>query len=540
MAHPMDNTDLSAGLDRELHSASSAALWRIPVQGWLVIVAASIVMLTIFYDGLRYMIQSWGGKDEYSHAYLIPLISLFLIWQKSDRLRLIKFKNSWIGVAIVAAGLLVYLLGELSTLYIIVQYSFLIVLSGFGLSFIGMLGIKQIWVPLLFLLFMIPLPAFLYNNLSLQLQLISSHLGVEFIRYCDISVFLEGNVIDLGTYKLQVAEACNGLRYLFPFMSLAFLSAYLYQSAFWKRAMIFVSSVPISILMNSFRIGVIGVLVEYWGIEAAKGFVHDFEGWAVFMMCLAILVLEMWLLTRIGKDRKPLSQVFTLDFPEPSPDQVRIQKQPITKTAWTALSVLAVFGVVFLVVEKPVESAPARIKFDEFPLQVNDWKGRTQILKEEYAEVLQLDDYLLADFNKANGHTINFYAAYYASQSKGHSIHSPRSCLPGAGWIVSDLSSKHLGAGSKQTINAARAMIRKGDHKQLVYYWTQQRGRIINNEFLVKWYLFWDALTRQRSDGALVRLTTPLGATEALEQADQRLTRFAKTIIPLLPDYIPD
>ena len=148
----------------------------------------------------------------------------------------------------------------------------------------------MIWAPLLFLLFMIPLPNFLYNNLSAQLQLLSSELGVAVIRLFDIGVYLEGNVIDLGTYKLQVVEACSGLRYLFPLTSLAFLMAYLFKAAAWKRIVIFLSSIPITLLINSFRIGVIGVLVEYWGPGQAEGFLHDFEGWVVFMSSLGVLL----------------------------------------------------------------------------------------------------------------------------------------------------------------------------------------------------------------------------------------------------------
>jgi len=119
---------------------------------------------------------------------------------------------------------------------------------------------RKIWIPLLFLGFMIPLPSFLYNNLSAYLQLISSQLGVAFIRLFGVSVYLEGNVIDLGTYQLQVVEACNGLRYLFPLMSLAFLSAYFFKGAMWKRAIIFLSSIPITVLMNSVRIGITGMI----------------------------------------------------------------------------------------------------------------------------------------------------------------------------------------------------------------------------------------------------------------------------------------
>ena len=116
------------------------------------------------------------------------------------------------------------------------------------------------------------------------------------IRLFDISVYLEGNVIDLGVYQLQVVEACSGLRYLFPLMSFGFLISYIYRGPVWQKVVIFLSTIPITVVMNSFRIGVIGVTVEHFGIAAAEGFLHDFEGWIVFMACLGFLLFEIWIL----------------------------------------------------------------------------------------------------------------------------------------------------------------------------------------------------------------------------------------------------
>src|ERR1039457_5061617 len=140
---------------------------------------------------------------------------------------------------------------------------------------------------------MVPLPEFLYQNVSAELQLLSSEIGVWFIRLFGISVYLEGNVIDLGAYRLQVAEACSGLRYLFPLMIIGFLVAYFFKTAFWKRALLFLSSIPITILMNSLRIGAIWLMVEHWGESMEEVSVHEFQGWVVFMASGALLVLEM-------------------------------------------------------------------------------------------------------------------------------------------------------------------------------------------------------------------------------------------------------
>ncbi len=209
---------------------------------------------------------------------LIPPISLYLLWRERNWLARTPFTGAWSGLLVVALGLGLWLIGEMSTITAIVNYGFLIVLYGLVISLTGWAVFRHLWMPFLILVFMIPLPQFFAANLSLKLQLLSSQLGVSLIRLFGISVFLEGNVIDLGAYQLEVAEACNGLRYLFPLMTLAFILAYFFRVPVWKRAVLFLSSIPIAILLNSARIGVIGVTVEHWGQKMAEGLLHDFEG----------------------------------------------------------------------------------------------------------------------------------------------------------------------------------------------------------------------------------------------------------------------
>jgi exosortase D (VPLPA-CTERM-specific) len=509
---------------------------------WVLIGAAAALLLAVFYDGLKVMVEWWSGSQEYGHGFALPFVAAFLVWQKKHLLEALRFEGSWTGLLIVLVGIALYLAGELSTLYVIVQYSFLVVLWGLALALMGWRAFKIVWLPLLILFFMVPLPVFLYQRLSGELQLISSQLGVSVIRLCDISVFLEGNVIDLGRYKLQVAEACSGLRYLFPLMALGFIAAYLFHAAFWKRAVIFLSTIPITILMNSFRIGMIGVLVEYRGVSMAEGFLHDFEGWAIFMACTAVLVVEMWLLANIGKERHSLGQVFRLDFPPPTAPGSQLRYRPIPKPFLGGVLALAVMATLSFTLPQRVEASAQRKNFYEFPLKVDTWLGTAGRLPQVELDALKLDDYIFADFVGADRRPVNFYVAYYASQRKGESAHSPRSCIPGGGWEITDLTQRNVAGvrAAGQPLRVNRVLIQKGDNKQLVYYWFQQRGRIITNEYLVKWFLFWDALTRNRTDGALVRLVTFVGPGQSVEEADRQLSAFAANVSEPLEKYVPN
>ena len=190
-------------------------IWRLPWSSILAVTCALVLSTWLFWDGLVFMWGWWIELPEYSHGILIPPIALFLVWQQKDRLEREVFTGSWWGVALVLLGGCLLLMGQLATIYTLVQYAYLVTLCGLVLAFTGVKPFNLFAVPLAILLFMIPLPQFLLANLSTKLQLLSSQIGVWFIRLFGISVFVEGNVIDLGGYKLQVAEACDGLRYCF-------------------------------------------------------------------------------------------------------------------------------------------------------------------------------------------------------------------------------------------------------------------------------------------------------------------------------------
>jgi exosortase D (VPLPA-CTERM-specific) len=290
--------------------------------------------------------------------------------------------------------------------------------------------------------------------------------------------------------------------------------------------------------MNSFRIGAIGVMVEYWGIEMAEGFLHDFEGWVIFMACMAVLLLEMWILLHIGRERKPLRAAFGIDMPEQAPEGVqRIGRKLPYLYLPSVILVLLLLGLSQTLPERE-EIIPDREPFAGFPIQVEGWKGRVDTMEPIYLDALKLDDYLLSDYSNGQ-QAINLYMAYYASQRRGESAHSPRTCIPGGGWKINSITAVKLDDPRLSDLTVNRILIRKGELKQLGYYWFQGRGRVITNEYLVKWFIFWDSLTRRRSDGALIRLLTTIGPNENVAEAESQLIEFLADIRPLLDGYIP-
>jgi exosortase D (VPLPA-CTERM-specific) len=512
---------------------------RSPLPGYALFALAIACAVVLFATAIQQLYAIWNAQPEYSYGILIPVLSAYLIWRNRDQLRGLPLTGSWHGLWLVVGGLALRLIGTLSTMPTLVHYALLLVLYGLVLALTGPAVFRRLLMPLFILVFMVPLPPFLSTQLSTEMQLISSQLGVLVIRAVGISVFVDGNIIDLGSYQLEVAEACSGLRYLFPLMTLSFMVAYVFGGALWKRAIVFLSSLPISVFMNSLRIGVVGVTVDRWGTKMAEGVLHEFEGWVVFMGSAALVVLLARSLSKLGTARTDQNaQSAAASVPIAALPRLSV---PSVSPPFIAATVLVALGVAaeFTVPDRP-EIAPARTQFVDFPEQLGAWTGSRDTLEPVFLDALQLDDYLLMNYHGAGVPPINYYIAYYRSQRSGMSVHSPRLCLPGGGWQIKKFEPHTLGDADGRTWPVNRVLIEKSGQRELVYYWFRERDRRLTNEYVVRWYLFWDALTRNRTDGALVRLVVgiPQGSDES--QADSMLAKFAALSDSKLGSFVPD
>ena len=528
------------------HSVSSssfapAGINPVGIFCFLVLVAGSI---PIFWIGIVSLGQAWSTA-EYSHGPLIPIISLYLFLRElrhappperhvSDR---------WPGVLVIALSLVVAVFGNLTQIPDFVTYAMIIWTGGVVLTAFGWKrGIRH-QLPVFHLVFMLPLPQVLYWQLTIFLQWVSSALGVWFVSLAGVSVYLEGNVIDLGVYKLQVAEACSGLRYLFPILSFSYLFAILYRGPMWHKAVLLLAAAPLTVLMNSVRIGVIGILVDRYGIAQAEGFLHFFEGWVVFLICVVLLFVMAVGLQRLTADPKPLAEAIDLDTNGLGPISGRILGiRPSLAMFTSGLLTLAV-SVVWIAQGSYEVREIDRRPFALFPKQLGDWSGTTSRLEPQVEAVLAADDYLQANFlSRSTGDLVNVFVAFYHNQTDGEGIHSPEVCLPVGGWEIFSLDPYKVDmtdTGYGQ-FEVNRAVIQKGLSLQLVYYWFEQRGKRMTNDYRAKASVIYDSFTLGRSDGALVRYVTPIHADETEAEADARLQEMMRLSLKRMPEFVPE
>lgn len=491
-----------------------------------------LVVSWIFRDAIAVIVRSWQ-QEEYSYGYLIPIVTLVLIVNKIEDSRLVT-RNSWLGFLIVFLAIAAQFFFKVAGVRGILPEIYMLAVIGMFILFLGTGSMRPLAGPLLLLMFSAPLPKYVYYTLSYAMQSLSTSLGVKILETVGVPVFQDGNIIDLGGYKLQVAEACSGLRYLFPLIGLSFLLAYMYKTALIKRALLFVSALPIAIAMNSLRIAFIGITIDRWGPQMATGFIHDFEGWMVFLGCAMCLLAEIKIFQHLGKRGR-------LDFDclrLPRSFRLKIPAIGAPVLACAVVIVLGALGNVLMPVLYPdfLKAVPLRQSFANFPQRLGPWIGHFGSLDAASLSHLGTDDYLLADYVKPDSPPVNLYVLYYPSQdSTSNEVeHTPTVCIPAGGWVIESTAAKTIDLGPDKTLIVNRVIISKNGVRQVVYYWFIQSGHATLNPYTSRLYMVHTAFTQQRTNGAMVRLVTMMSGSEPEVDADRRLTDFLHdSLVPL-------
>jgi len=204
------------------------------------------------------------------------------------------------------------------------------------------------------------------------------------------------------------------------------------------------------------------------------------------------------------------------------------------------VALLLAASAAFLQARSSRESVPAHKNLASFPKTIEGWQGRDLGIDQATLDVLGPGDFLLRDYTRSLSEpAVNLYLAYFPSQRAGDTIHSPQNCLPGAGWTPVESRHVAFATGNGATISINRYIISKGLSRELVFYWYQAHGRVTPSEYWAKFYLVADAIRMNRTDGALVRVITPI--TDAADElsAQARVTEFTQRVLPLLDAYIP-
>lgn len=257
------------------------------VYGQIVILGVSFLLF--FHHTLTELINDWSINDNYSHGFLIPLITAYMIWQKKDRLAEMTPKPNPLGLVVIAGGVMLHILANVAAELFTMRFSIVVISAGIALYLFGSRIFREIAVPIGYLVFMIPLPAILWNKIAFPLQLLASKLTADVVYFIGIPIFREGNILHLANTSLEVVDACSGLRSLTSLLALSAAFAYITPMRNLSRWLLFLSAVPIAIFVNLVRLTATAIMAHYIGEKAAQGFLHDASGMVVFVLAFIIL-----------------------------------------------------------------------------------------------------------------------------------------------------------------------------------------------------------------------------------------------------------
>jgi len=486
-------------------------------------------------------------KPEFSHGYIVPPLAAWIVWRRRHLVWARRRRGAWTGVLVVGAGVAIALVGHAAGLRTPPVVGLPVVFVGLTAATLGWSAARLVVVPAAFLLFCYPIPNYFYIELSTSLQLASSRIGAGLLEAVGVPVFLDGNIIDLGAMQLQVAEACSGLRYLLPLVCFGSLCAFLYRAPWWAKLSVVLVTPPLTIGLNGLRIAVTGLFVHAGSPALAEGALHLFEGWVIFLLALAILGGFMWALQKLRGRRGDLVDMLDFDRIDGTPGATAPASPaapppgsppwPLLPAVATTISAALLLGLL----GQREHVVPERPPLQLFPTRIADYVATPRLLDRDVEGELAADDYMLLDFeNGDTGRMINFWVAHYDVLLDRGEIHLPTACLPGSGFEFVEFGAHRTGladtAGRPLVVN--RGLITKGGHRIVMYYWMELRGRAVHRSHHVKFINLWDSLISGRSDGALVRLFTPLAAGEAPAAGDDRLSAFLERLYPRLAPYL--
>ena len=252
----------------------------------------TLLLIFAYFPTIVWMVDRWNAKESYyGHGFLIPFVSAYLLWRKRKELLCIQPSPSMGGFFLLMAGLLIHLASAILKVYFTSAFSILLSVPGLVLYLWGRKMLRAAAFPIFFLIFMVPFPLVVIGTTTVRLKLFAATCAVHLLRMIGLPAIQDGSTIHMMHATVLVDDPCSGLRSLISLLTLGVLFAYLRQSSVPRRALFFLSSVPIALIANIVRVVLLAAVADIYGTEAAFKFFHDFSGFVLFGVALAGLSL---------------------------------------------------------------------------------------------------------------------------------------------------------------------------------------------------------------------------------------------------------
>jgi len=496
------------------------------------------------------LIGQWWSSDMYSYGFLIPLISLYLVSIRRERLLKIHTTPSYTaGSIMLIFSLFLLIAGHVSGVILIQELSIVGTITGMVLFLFGWAFLKSLWFPIVYLLFMIPI----WDNISMDkihfpFQNFSANIGIKVLQSLGIPAYRHGIYLELPNITLEVARACSGVNYLISVIAIGIPLAYIFLKGWIRKILLVCSAVSIAILANGFRVAMIGIL-SFYGFNGGNvhGPFHVLQGIFVSMIGFGVLFLGLWVMSRIPTTSSYLKEVRSPLIKEVVSTRPLLSKLP-------SFSLVASLFVLFLLVGGYIHfyrTAPVPLKMDlrYFPFVIGEWKGVEAAPVYNVFRSLGVDNELSRTYYSPSGEILNIYIGYFQSQEQGKEFinYKANKLHRFVTRVKIDLDShtsiyvnKALPSfTSQEELDEEESRYKRNDERNLFLFWYDLNGRVITDPYMAKVYSTWDALIHGKTNGAIIVITSGFQNRKDLDRKLEVGMTFIKEIFPLLHNYLP-
>lgn len=497
------------------------------------------LLAAIYWDAGRELYRTWTMVDSYySHGFLVPFVSLWVLWYERRRLLAAARRPSSLGYLVISFAALLLIAGDFLSFRVLTQASLVIMLTGLWLLFQGMERLRIAWFAFAFLFFMVPIPASMTQSVTLELKLLATRGAVELCKLFTLPMVQEGSYIYFGNDSLLVGEVCGGLRSLIALLALGALVAYFSKTKLWARVAIFIFSGPIAIIANMLRIFFLCVVGYFWGSEVAGGTVHDVSGYLIYAVAFLLLFALDALLKRIAPAKAAAPEGTPQD---PQGEEPAGAPAPRPWRAWrhfavavAVLAALTAWHVSIAQAQRRAGLARPAAEVLQIPTQIASYRqvGVDAEIDDRTKRVLETSNILIRSYRSGNGRPVQLTIVYAGATRR--SLHFPELCLVGVGWEIRERRTASVGL----LFEAQELVLVKNDQREAVMYWFKTGDALTGNYFVNAYYWAVNQIRFGNPTSAMIKLTAPIG-NDGEEAAFATLRDFAAKFVPVLREAVP-
>jgi EpsI family protein len=496
-------------------------------QKWLQLILLIGAFVFAYVSVFPYLIKTWNRAD-YSHGFLIPLISGYLIWVKRESLRELPIQPNLMGIFVMAIAGFILIMGKVGSVKVVQELTLILMIIGLSLTFLGTKYLKSLFLPIAYLLLMVPIFDQFIDHISWPLQLFSARFATEILSYLGIPVFNKMQYIETPYIKFEIIEACSGFRYLISIFAIAIPLAYYTQKKRWRRGAVLVSAVIIGIIANSVRVAFV-VTWSYFsrGYYDTHGPLHIFQGLFVSIIGLFFLFIG----TSFFNETSRSDQKKSHEDPKPVAANINFDLKRFNPSWILAMVILIGLGSYSFL----YNPTPTKLKKDlrELPGIIGNWQwietnpGKIYKIHGADVEVTRL-------YRNQLGQEIVLHIGYFEFQTQDkEAIYYKNK------WLYKKVVNVEIPIHSQGSITVNKTIVASGDDKNSLIFWYDLNGRIITNKYYCKFLSALDGLIRSRNNIAVVIVSSNLGQRDEIQGVSKEQEEFVTEILPVLKNYLP-